>query len=113
MSTRGAVLILLTAATVAGCQKPPQVKHDNRRLIQSLRTAVAAKRPQWLAANSKLIEDRHGRGELSDEEYATFHDIVALAQNGKWEDAQADVIRLEEAQEPTQAEIDSLKRPKK
>jgi hypothetical protein len=90
--------LLLGVPLVGGCSKPPQMPADGRNLIGSLRTAVSAKRKDWLDENAKLIEKKHSDGKLNDEQFAEFESIVAEARNGDWAAAETEVIRLEQAQ---------------
>ena len=53
--------------TASGCQRQAQLGPQNRRLILSLRTAVAAHRADWLELNAQAIDDRQA-GSLSDGE---------------------------------------------
>jgi hypothetical protein len=96
---RGALaIVLLFVLLVGGCSKPPQMPADGRNLIGSLRTAVSAKRKDWLEENAKLIKKKHSDGKLNDEQYAEFESIIADARDGNWSAAEKETIRLEQAQ---------------
>ncbi len=101
---------LLAALTlVAGCGGPPQVGANNYRLIDSMRTAISAHRVDWLDDNAKAIDQRHAQGEMSDEQFAAFESILALARAERWDDAESEVVRLAKAQRATPEEIEQRK----
>lgn len=83
-----------------GCGGQPQMGAGNLRLVDSLRTAVSARRSDWLDENARLAAERHAAGELNDEQFASLQAIVAQARDGHWEDAESAVIRLAKAQRP-------------
>jgi len=108
--------ILLRAATVAtlaisfgaGCNRPPQVTGENRRIIVSLVTAVSARNSDWLKTNAELIEKERAAGKLSDAEYQSFSAIVSQAQARDWKSAETAAYALREAQEPTAEDLRNL-----
>lgn len=93
-----AIVVCLTGMTL-GCGKP-QVAPHNLQLTASLRTALSAENPQWLAANKTKIEQRHAAGEMSQEEYEAFVAIIDTAESGDWDDAEWDALALQKAQRP-------------
>jgi hypothetical protein len=98
-TNRGAIAALaLAAVVVAGCGRPPQVGAQNRRLVESLKTAVMARNPEWLDENAKLVKAKHEKGELDEASYAAFESIVRQAEAGDWDAAQDEVIALSKAQ---------------
>jgi hypothetical protein len=99
-SHRPLVLLLSAILAFSGCSKPPQIPPDSRQLIGSLRTAVSAKRRDWLETNAKLVEQKHAQNKLADEQYQELEAIIALAREDKWADAEKEAIRLAEAQHP-------------
>lgn len=92
---------LLTLALLASGCGPAQVEHQNRDLIESLLTAVSARNPEWLAENQALIASRRAAGTLSAADAATLGPIVALAQAGRWSQAESLAFDLRDAQAPT------------
>ncbi len=92
--------LLIAALILAGCSKLPQIPPDSRQLIGSLRTAVSAKRKDWLETNAKLVEEKHSQNKLTDEQYQELEAIIALAREDKWADAEKEAIRLAEVQHP-------------
>lgn len=90
---------LLLAVSLSGCGEAKVAPH-NLRLTMSLRTAVSARNAEWLDANVALIQQRRAAGEMGDEEHEAFQAIVALAHEGKWEEAEKAVVRLQKAQRP-------------
>jgi hypothetical protein len=94
-----ATIGLCVLLTALGCSRPPQVAPANQKLVQSLKTAVAAGKPEWLESNAKLIEERRTAGQMSDEEYATFQSIITSARAGEWAKALKEVTALAKAQQ--------------
>jgi hypothetical protein len=90
---------------VTGCAKPPQVSQGNFKLIDGLRTAASAKDTSWLEACEKLLEEGKKKGTVSDIEDQEFSAIIALAREGKWEQAEAAAARLGEGQKPTPDDV--------
>lgn len=104
-----AVLAAWPVLLASGCGGHPQLAPQNRRLVESLRTAVSARRADWLELNAKLIESRHNAGSLSADEYRALRRIVELAQRGKWEQADDLALALHKAQRLTEADRQRLR----
>ncbi len=107
---RAALLPALVTMFAGGCGSHPQMAPQNRRLVESLRTAVSARRADWLEMNVRLIESRRGEGSLSDEEYRALRRIVELAQHGQWEEADDLALALHEAQRLTDADRERVRK---
>ncbi|HVA49048.1 MAG TPA: hypothetical protein VNH11_21985 [Pirellulales bacterium] len=103
----------LVALVIAGCSRPPQVAPANRNLISGLRTAVSSQQSQWLDESAKQLEEGKSKGTISEQEYAEFAGIIKLARDGKWKEAEAETIRLGQAQKPTAEEIERVKAARK
>jgi len=93
-------LLLVVGLSLAGCGRQPQVKPMNRRLIESLRTALSARNTEWLDANWKLIEKARTDGSMDDAEFARFKEIVDIARSGEWAEAEEQVVKLAKGQKP-------------
>jgi len=89
--------LLVMLLLVAGCG-PPQVGQGNHRLIQSLRTAISARRADWLEQTARMAQRRRDAGQLEDEPYAALEGIIEQARGGDWEGAEEEVVRLANAQ---------------
>jgi hypothetical protein len=105
---RAAAVAALVISFGAGCNRPPQVTGENRRIIVSLVTAVSARNSDWLKTNAELIEKERAAGKLSDAEYQSFSAIVSQAQAGDWKSAETAAYALREAQEPTAEDLRNL-----
>ncbi|MGD0040225.1 MAG: hypothetical protein ABSE84_07415 [Isosphaeraceae bacterium] len=105
---RAATVATLAISFGAGCNRPPQVTGENRRIIVSLVTAVSARNSDWLKKNAELIEKERAAGKLSDAEYQSFSAIVSQAQAGDWKSAETAAYALREAQEPTAEDLRNL-----
>lgn len=88
-------------ALVAGCGGPPQISPANRRLVESLATAVSARSPDWLAENVAIIESKRREGTIPDHEYATFRSVIAAAEAGRWDEAEREAFALRDVQRGT------------
>ncbi len=91
------------ALLVAGCGGPPQVGADNLRLVDSLRTAISARRGDWLEENAQRVAERHEAGQMDDKQFAAFEAIIAQARAGEWPQAEVAVVDLAKAQRPAPA----------
>jgi hypothetical protein len=89
---------LALALGLASCGGPPRMARENRRLVESLATAISARNPDWLARNVAEIEAKRSAGALSDTEDKALGSIIATAQAGRWDEAQAAVLALRDAQ---------------
>lgn len=100
---------LLLLLSIAGCSGQPQMARGNRELIESLRTAVSSRKVDWLEMNAALLEERKTKSQITDDEYTALHEIVVLAQNGDWEEAEEQVIALHKAQRLTDADREAVR----
>jgi hypothetical protein len=82
-----------------GCGGPPQLGAQNVRLVESLRTAISARRTDWLEQAAKTASARHESGQLDDRQYAALDAIVQQARAGEWEAAEAAVVDLAKGQQ--------------
>jgi hypothetical protein len=93
-----AICLCLAVQATTGCTREPAISKGNVKLVEKLRAAVVAKRTDWLDAASKQIDASRQQSKLSDEEYSALVPIIADARQGHWEDANARLIRLINAQ---------------
>jgi hypothetical protein len=106
------LVLLLAACWGAGCGGPPQVSRANRRIVESLATAVSARNRGWLDENAKLIDYRRARGELSDAEDAAFQAVVDRAKAGDWEGAEQLAFALRDAQAASSEDASASSKPR-
>lgn len=104
-----AVALLLAAAGLSGCGRP-QVAPKNLHLTASLRTALSAQNSEWLDQNAEVIDERHQSGEMSDEEYEAFQTILEEARAGNWREAEEEAMALQQAQRPTDEQVERVSR---
>jgi PBP1b-binding outer membrane lipoprotein LpoB len=83
---------------IAGCSHEPAIGKENFKVIGELKTAIAAKRTDWLEAAAKHVDEHHQQGKLSDEENAVLQSMIAAARQKNWDDASAQLLRLINAQ---------------
>ena len=100
LSTLGLICLFLNISC-----GPPQVAPTNLRLTASLRTALSARSSDWLQQNVNLIEERRRDGQMADAEYEFFQQIITLARDGRWEEAEREAVRLQKAQRPTTEQV--------
>lgn len=108
MRTNRVLGMLGAALLVAGCG-PPQVAPANRRLIDGLRTATSSEQMQWVDQCAEQIEEGKTNGTVSDQEFEEFQNIIRLAKQGNWQEANAQAVRFAKAQKPTTEEIERAK----
>ena len=83
------VLVMVMATTVAGCRpRAPKIEFANRRYSAALRTAANTRSPERLAQAKNLIARDHAAGAIGPEEQAWYEEIIALAEAGRWADAE-------------------------
>jgi PBP1b-binding outer membrane lipoprotein LpoB len=84
---------------IVGCgSREPAISKGSVKLVEELKTAVAAKKTDWLEAAAKQIDDAHQKGKLSNDEYAALEPIVTDGRQKNWDDANAQMTRLINAQ---------------
>jgi hypothetical protein len=98
----------LVGLSMIGCGRPQASSPENQQLIGSLRTAISARNPEWLKENAKVLEERRTAGEVSHAEYEEFQAIIAMANEGRWEAAEREVIEFLKSQRPTQEQIERV-----
>ncbi len=92
-----------------GCG-PPQVEHEERRLVESLLSAVSTRNLAWLDENVAAIEKRRAEGTLSAAASRSFGEIIGLARGGRWEEAESRAFELRDAQRPTARDREEAER---
>ena len=110
------ICIIFFGVLLIGCYGPPQVNTQNRRLLESLKTAVMAKNSAWMEENAKLIEARKEEEKLSELEYDAFASVIREARAGNWPVATDEIMRLAKAQTQSAEQIEQRKdktKPKK
>ena len=87
------VVMVVMATTVAGCRpRAPQIEFANRRYSAALRTATNTQSPERLAKTKDLIARDRAAGAIGLEEHAWYEEIIALAEAGRWADAERRAI---------------------
>lgn len=87
------VLTVLVATVLTGCrQRAPKIEFANRRYSAALRTAANTKSPERLAKAKDLVTRDHAAGAIGPEEHAWYEEIIALAEAGRWADAERRAI---------------------
>lgn len=111
MKPRQLSWILAVNLLIAGCGGPPQVSRGNLKLISALRTATSTRQIPWLDECAKQLEQGKAAGTISAEEAVAFDEIISLAREGAWKQAEEQAARLGAAQQPTAEDIERLKTP--
>jgi hypothetical protein len=78
--------------------RPPTVEFDNLRYIQLLRTAVSARRADYVQGVERAIRLRVAEHAMSPLEAAHFDSILAKVHSGNWELADRMAFEFEAAQ---------------
>lgn len=101
---RSWTVVGLVAAVAVGIlvyrwwNRPPALEYDNLRYIQLLATAVSARNPQWLERVDDAVQQRRAEGQMSDAEFDSLQQIIAMAEGGAWEQADRECFDLAAAQ---------------
>ena len=83
------VLAVILATSAVGCQwEPSQRELHNARAFEALLTAVSLKNAKELEADAKTIEARHASGELSEEPYTIFQQVIEKGRAKDWAGAE-------------------------
>lgn len=86
-------LVLVLTAAVAGCRpRAPQIDFANRRYSAALRTAANTRSPERLGRTKALIARDRAAGAIGAEEHEWYVEIIALAEAGRWADAERRAI---------------------
>jgi hypothetical protein len=91
-------IALLGLLPLAGCNREPPIAKANVKIVSELKTAVAAKKTDWLEAAAKHIDEHRQKGQLSEGESAALKPVVELARGGKWDEANAKLKELIDGQ---------------
>jgi len=96
-----ALQVAISAALLCGgCGQAPQFAAKDQQLLESLRTAISAHKPEWLEASAKKIDEAHQKGSISDEGFEALQSTIVPARAGDWKQAEQQIIQLEKAQRP-------------
>jgi hypothetical protein len=79
----------LLAGLFVGCGGEPSRREvENARAFEALLTAVSLRNPKEFERDARLIEDRHGAGEISDGRYQEIAEIIAKGRAKDWAEAE-------------------------
>jgi hypothetical protein len=93
-----AICICLAPLVTTGCTSEPAISKGSVKLVEKLRAAVVAKKTDWLDLASKQIDASRQQSKLSEAEYSALAQIAADARQRHWDDANARLTRLINAQ---------------
>ncbi len=105
----GCGTLVIVIGMFQGCAGTPQMSSPNRKILESLQTAVSAKKPEWLAAVEDQVSKKRTSHEMSDTEFKAVNAILKKAKSGDWKQALKDSFQLSEGQRPSAQEFASLK----
>ena len=90
---------VMLAGAMAGCgPRAPLVGLANRGYSAALRTAANTKSTERLARAREKIDRDHAAGMIHSEEYAFYGQIIALAEVGRWQEAEQLAVRFRRGQ---------------
>jgi hypothetical protein len=92
------ICLSVAVFVTTGCSSEPAISKGNVKLVEKLRAAVVAKKPDWLDAAAKQIDASRQQSKLSEAEYSALEPIIADARQGHWDDANARLTHLINAQ---------------
>lgn len=80
-------------AACLGCRpRPPKIEFENRRYSAALRTAANTRSLERLERTKQLIARDQAAGRIAPAEQAWYEEIVALAEAGRWAEAEQRAI---------------------
>ncbi len=95
----GVCPLVVSIAVAAGCRPPPpKIEFGNRRYSAALRTAANTRNETRLARAKELIAHDRAAGIIGAEEEAWYREIIALAEAGRWADAERRAIEFRSGQ---------------
>ncbi len=95
----GAVLlIVLLIVVLQWWKKPPVVAFDNLKYIQLLRTAVSSRSDDYLNRVQATVQKRREASQITGTEFHHFENIIRLARQGSWDQADRMAFDFEAAQ---------------
>jgi hypothetical protein len=84
-------ILLLLALPASGCRRAPtDVERENRRVLDTILTAITVKNARLLEDDARRAKARHDAGQLTDEEYEGLEGIINKARQGDWSGAEED-----------------------
>jgi hypothetical protein len=89
-----AIFCLGAAWIVARLGMPTEEQRDNRRVLDSILTAITMKNSRWLEQGARRAQSRHDAGCLSDEQYEGIQKFVNKARAGDWSGAEKDAYEF-------------------
>ncbi len=92
-------VLLVFLSGMPGCGKTEEPP-ENLKLLAALRTAISSRNTDWLAQTQTAVDEAAEKGELSEEMEASVREILALATDGEWEEAEEEIIQLQESRRP-------------
>jgi hypothetical protein len=93
MISRIAFVLFLSALSLGGCSRPPQIVDSEECLAatDALWTAVTSKRNELLVQADRQIQQLHQQATLGDQAFNELQSIVSQARAGQWDDAVKDL----------------------
>ncbi len=100
MQSRLSILkgLALTAvlSAVGGCGEPSEETRQNRRLTDSVLTAVTTKSIKELGRCKELLDKRRADALLSESNYKKLMEISEIAKSGNWSEAEDALYKFRE-----------------
>ncbi len=78
-----ALALVLLLSLLSGCRKPTEDTRQNRRLVDSLLTAVTTGNQKELTKCKGMLDQRHTEGLLSDYNHKRLSEIFDQARSGQ------------------------------
>ncbi|HTQ37500.1 MAG TPA: hypothetical protein VMJ32_00640 [Pirellulales bacterium] len=92
------MIACLAMFSMLGCNREPAISKADVKVVGELKTAIGAKKSDWLEAAGKNLDANRQQGKATDDEYAALESIVADARAGHWDEANSQLTRLITAQ---------------
>lgn len=110
--TRRRWLAAIGVTAIAGCSRETQFAPSNRRLIESLYTAISARNAEWLEENAKTVQSLAGEGKLDQAEREALEGIIALTRASDWKGAEGKINALRDGQRATSEDARAIQEAK-
>ena len=100
---RLSIALVLSLLCISGCSRE-SVSVENIKLFAAVRTAVSMESPQQIERCRSLMETESSAGRLPRKLAEELGQILAMADEKKWKDAETKIIRLQEHCKPESTE---------
>ncbi|MDO5581609.1 MAG: hypothetical protein Q4G69_10780 [Planctomycetia bacterium] len=94
MKTMNLMILFFLLTLMAGCAKK-EIPLENIKLLAAVKTGIAIESQKQIAACRREMEKKDRPEPISPDLEKNLTDIILLAENGKWKDAEKQILKLQ------------------